>query len=161
MKKLMLLLFLLPLITIAQDLSQIQLTDVDGKNFAFKDHLNNDATIVSFWATWCLPCKKEMPALQALKEKYKDKKILIISISKDSPRSLAKVKSFVKSNNYDFTYLVDPDGEVCSRLLVNDVPFTMLLDMQGKAVYTHSGYKKGDEAELENEILKMWEKEKK
>jgi thiol-disulfide isomerase/thioredoxin len=148
------------MIASAQDLSRIQMNDVDGKPFLFKEHLDNDATIVSFWATWCLPCKKEMPALQALKDKYPDKKIEIISISKDSPRSLAKVRSFVKSNNYNFVFLVDPDGTVSSDLLVNDIPFTMLLDKQGKVIFSHSGYKKGDEAELEKELLKYWESKK-
>jgi len=157
-KKITLILFLLPLFLFAQNVKQIELDDVNGDTFVFADNLNHDATIISFWAIWCLPCQKEMPALQALKEKYKDKDIQIISISKDSPRSLAKVKSFVRSHHYDFVFLLDPDGEASSQLLVNNIPYSMLVDKTGKVVFTHTGYRKGDEAEMEKALLKLWAK---
>ena len=88
--------------------------------------------------------------------KYAKKNIKVITISKDTPRSLAKVKSFVKSHSYNFTYLIDPNGEICSKLLVNAVPHYFLVDKAGKVFYSHSGYRKGDEAEIENELLKYW-----
>ncbi|OQX96443.1 hypothetical protein B6I21_00950 [candidate division KSB1 bacterium 4572_119] len=159
MKRIVVIILLLfPMTLYSQNLSKVQLKEVSGKRFAFKNNLKSDATIVSFWATWCIPCRKEMDALQKIKEKFADKNIRIITISQDSPRSLAKVKSFVKTHHYDFTYLLDPGGETSAKLLVKSVPFTMLLDKNGKVIYSHRGYKKGDELEIEKELLKYWSK---
>jgi len=161
MKKSMSILLLLPAIILAQDVSKLELQDVAGKKFIMKKNLDNDATVVLFWATYCLPCRKEFPEIQSLLEKYPDKNIKVIAISQDSPRSLAKVKSFVKTHQYDFTYLLDPNGNISSRLLVNSVPFTMLVDSDGKVIYSHRGYKKGDELELEKQMLELWSRKKK
>ena len=162
MKRILLLfLLILPVITYSQDISNIKLKDVSGKKFLMKDHLKNDATIVLFWATWCIPCKKEFPAVQALLKKYSDKNIRVIAISQDSPRSLSKVKSFVRTHKYDFIYLLDYNRETSTKLLVNSVPYTMLVDSTGKVQYTHRGYRKGDEMELEKEMLKLWNKNEK
>ncbi len=143
----------------AQDFSKIELNDLQGNTFRFSDNLNYDATIVTFWATWCLPCQKEHPALQQLKEKYGDR-LQIIAISTDSPRSMAKVKSYARSHKYDFVFLVDPDREAATELLVNEIPQTFVLDRNGKVIYHHTGYRKGDEIELEKEILKFWKEKK-
>ncbi|MBC8182984.1 TlpA family protein disulfide reductase [candidate division KSB1 bacterium] len=161
MNKLLLLIFLLPSLLLSQNISNLKMKSYDGKKFFMKNNLNNDATIVLFWATWCLPCKKEFTEIQKLQKKYPDKNIKVITISKDTPRSLAKVKSFVKSHSYKFTYLIDPSGEVCSKLLINAVPHSFLVDKNGKVFYSHSGYRKGDEAELERELLKYWKKPQK
>lgn len=154
MKKI-LFIFILPLILLAQNVSQFELDDVSGDTFYMAENLEHDATVISFWATWCLPCKKEHPALQQMKKDLKEYDIQLITISIDSPRSLAKVKSYVKSNKYDFVWLLDPNGEVSQELLVKEVPFTMLVNKKGKVVYTHSGYRKGDEEHLKTEIHKL------
>ena len=162
MKNLLLFFLLLPTVALSQDLSKLELQDVSGNKFIMKDHLNNDATIILFWATWCIPCIKEFPAIQNLRQKYPQKNIKVITISQDTPRSLVKVKSFVRSHSYDFTYLLDPNKEVSSKLLINTVPFSMLIDIDGKVKYSHSGYRKGDEEELEKQMIKLWkEREKK
>jgi len=160
MKKLLGLLFLIPFLLPAQELAHYKLNDVDGNTFVFRKNLEHDANIIIFWATWCLPCKKEFPALQDIKEKYKDKDVQVIAISVDSPRSLAKVKMFTKSHSYDFVYLVDPSGDVTNKLLVKEVPHTMLADRNGKIVYSLTGYRKGDEIQLEKNMLKLWKTSK-
>ena len=156
MKKLSFILLFVPLILFSQNISDLKLQDVNGKTFVVKDHLEQDATIVLFWATWCIPCKKEFPAVQELIKKYPEKKVQVLTISKDTPRSLSKVKAFVRTHDYKFTYLLDPNGEISSKLLVNLVPTSMLIDQTGKVIYSHTGYRKGDEAELEKEILKLF-----
>ncbi|HID38508.1 MAG TPA: TlpA family protein disulfide reductase [Calditrichaeota bacterium] len=156
MKRLIILLLLIPFLLLAQELGRYKLNDVDGNSFLFRKNLDHDANILVFWATWCLPCKKEFPELQKLKEKYKERDIQIIAISIDSPRSLAKVKMFTKSHTYDFVYLVDPSGDVTNKLLVKEVPHTMLVDRSGKVVYSLTGYRKGDEKQLEEAMLKLW-----
>ncbi|WP_456439307.1 TlpA family protein disulfide reductase [Caldithrix abyssi] len=160
LKKVLIILLFLASVLLAQNFSKIELNDLSGNTFAFAENLNYDATIVTFWATWCLPCQKEHVALQELREKYGDR-LLVIAISTDSPRSMAKVKSYARSRKYDFVFLVDPDREVASELLVNEIPQTFVLDRNGKVVYHHTGYRKGDEIELEEELLKVWQQEQK
>ncbi len=144
---------------LAQDITNIRLKDVNGKTYVMKDHLDNDANIILFWATWCLPCHKEFPEIQKLMEKYADKKINVVAISTDSPRSIAKVKSFVRKNNYPFTFLLDAEGKVSANFMVDAIPHSFLADASGKVVYSHTGYRKGDELDMEKELLKLWEKE--
>jgi len=156
MKKNLIILLFTPFILFSQNISNLKIQDVNGKTFVVKDHLEQDATIVLFWATWCIPCKKEFPAVHELIKKYPEKKIQVLAISKDTPRSLSKVKAFARTHDYNLTYLLDPTGEISSKLLVNLVPTSMLVDRTGKVIYSHTGYRKGDEAELEKEILKLF-----
>lgn len=156
MKKLIATLLLIPAFAAGQDLSKIELHTLSGKKFIISKNLDHDATVVLFWATWCLPCKKEFPAIQKLIEKHKDKHIQVLAVSTDSPRSQAKVKSFARMQKYDFTYLMDLKGEVTTKLLIKSVPHTLLLDRSGKVVYTHRGYRLGDEVDLEKALIKMW-----
>lgn len=152
--------FVLPFLLQAQNIKSMELDDLNGNTFALKDHLDADATIVSFWATWCLPCQKEHPALQKLKESFKDKNIQIIAISTDSPRSLAKVKKYVRSHKkYKFVFLLDPDREFAQQLLVTEIPHTFVLDKEGNIIYTHTGYRLGDEKELSKVLKKYFEKQ--
>ncbi|MEE4311849.1 MAG: TlpA disulfide reductase family protein [candidate division KSB1 bacterium] len=157
MKRLIILLLLIPVFAAGQDLSKIELHTLNGKKFNMNKNLDHDATVVLFWATWCLPCKKEFPAVQKLIEKFKDKDIQVLAVSTDSPRSQAKVKSFARMQKYDFTYLMDLKGEVTTKLLIKSVPHTLLLDRSGKVIYTHRGYRLGDEVELEKALMKMWD----
>lgn len=150
-----LLFFMLMGAGLSRDISSIKLKDVDGKSYALNDHLGDDANIVLFWATWCLPCQKEFPEIHNLRAKYPDKKITIFAISKDSPRSMAKVKSFIRKHDYDFIWLMDSDGAVSSNFMVDAIPHSLLADKDGTVVYSHTGYRKGDELDMEKELVKL------
>ena len=152
---LLILILIRPAWSSGQDLSRIRLKDINGKTFDMSRELDHDATVIIFWATWCKPCKLEFPKVQELKETYSDRDIRVITISQDSPRSVAKVRAFARTHPYEFIYLLDPEGEAGKRLLVNQVPFTLLVNEEGKVVYTKAGYREGDELELEEQILKL------
>lgn len=141
----------------AKDISAIKLKDTDGKVIALADHLEPDGNIILFWATWCLPCQKEFPAIEKILAKYPEKKIKVFAISKDTPRSMAKVKAFIRKQNYDFTWLMDSDGMVSSNYMVDAIPHSIVADSSGRIVYTHTGYRTGDELQLEKELLKLWQ----
>ena len=145
-------------ISVGQDISAVKLKDVDGKPYAIGEHLAHDANIVLFWATWCLPCQKEFPEIQQLLETYPDQNINVFAISKDSPRSVAKVKAFIRKNNYNFIWLLDTDGSASSNLMVDAIPHSFIADSTGTIVYSHTGYRKGDEQYMEKELLKLWQK---
>jgi len=144
-----------PFISQAQNISHLTLTDINGNTFSMSENLDHDATVILFWATWCKPCKLEFPKVQSLLEKNDEIDINVLTISQDSPRSLVKVKAYARSHKFDFTYLLDPDHEVGESLLVDVVPHSFLVNKKGEIVYSHVGYREGDEEVLEKEILKL------
>lgn len=139
----------------AQSITNLRLKTVDNKRFEIKEHLNKGPIVVAFWATWCKPCRKELPAIKEVYEKHKDDGLTILAISIDSPRSLSKVKNFVKKSKLPYEFLVDPNGEQSTKLQVKDIPYTLLADNTGKIVYTHRGYREGDEKELDEKISEL------
>ena len=155
MKNIIYILILFPLILSAQNISRFSVQDVQGNNYKLEENLDHDANIMIFWATWCKPCKLEFPKIQKLINAQKDIDIHVLAVSIDSPRSLAKVKAFVRTHKYDFTYLLDKDGELKTNLLINAIPHTSIINSEGNIVYSHVGYREGDETVIENEILKL------
>jgi thiol-disulfide isomerase/thioredoxin len=150
----------------AQDMKSIdfRLRDVDGNEFSFQKYLTNvkesggkGAIIISFWAMWCEPCKQEMKALVPLFEKYKDKNLHYLAINLDNPRSLAKVKAYVKAQKLPYDFLLDPNSEVFKKLNGQSMPYSLILDQEGRLVAKRTGYLAGDENEIEEDIRKILE----
>ena len=139
----------------AQSVNNLRLKTVDNKRFEIKEYLDKGPVVIAFWATWCKPCRKELPAIKEVYEKYKDQGLTILAISIDSPRSLSKVKSFVKSSDLPYEFLIDPNGEQSTKLQVKDIPYTLLANKSGEIVYTHRGYREGDEKELDEKISEL------
>jgi len=157
MKKLFFLIIfvLLSLSLSAQSINHLRLKTVDNKRFEIKEYLGKGPIAIVFWATWCKPCRKELPAIIDVYEKYKDLGLTILAISIDSPRSLSKVKTFVKKSDLPYVFLVDPNGEQSTKLQVKDIPYTLLADKSGEIIYTHRGYREGDEKELDEKIAAL------
>lgn len=113
-------------------------------------------TVISFWATWCSPCKKE---LDAIKDYYadwkKDYDMELIAVSVDDPRTAAKIPAMVQEKGWDYRILVDSNKEFQQAANVSSVPFTLLVDQSGNIVFEHVGYAPGDELELEEKIKEL------
>ncbi len=113
-------------------------------------------TVISFWATWCSPCKKE---LDAIKDYYadwkKDYDMELIAISVDDTRTAAKIPAMVKEKGWDYRVLVDSNKEFQQTANVSSVPHMLLLDQSGNIVFEHVGYAPGDELELEEKIKEL------
>ena len=137
-------------------LPSIVLNDAVGKQVNVSDYGKNEqVTVVSFWATWCVPCKKELNNISELYDEWKEKyNVKIVAISIDDSRSSTKVKPYADSQRWQFDLLLDPNQDLKRELNIQAVPFTALLNKQGKIVFTHSGYVEGDELVLEDEIKK-------
>ena len=157
MKKLffLLILILISFSLSAQSINHLRLKTVDNKRFEIKEYLDKGPVVIAFWATWCKPCRKELPAIKEVYEKYKDQGLTILAISIDSPRSLSKVKTFAKNSDLPYVFLVDPNGEQSTKLQVKDIPYTLLANKSGEIVYTHRGYREGDEKELDEKISEL------
>ena len=110
-------------------------------------------TVISFWATWCSPCKKELDAIKDYYEDWqKEYNMELVAISVDDARTAAKIPSMISEKEWSYRVLVDSNKEFSMAANVSSVPYTLLLDKNGNIVYEHVGYAPGDELELEEKI---------
>jgi peroxiredoxin len=106
------------------------LSDLQGKSWHLRE-LRGKVVLVNFWATWCPPCRKEMPDLQALYDKYKDQGFVVLSISDEEA---AKVSPFITERNISYPVLLDPGRKVNEAFVVEGIPKSFVYDREGKLV---------------------------
>jgi len=150
----------------AQDLTSVNfhLKDVDGNEQSFQKFLTKvkangekGAVLISFWAMWCEPCKQEMKSLVETYERLKDKNFHYIAVNLDNPRSLAKVKAYVKSQKLPYDIWLDPNSEAFKKLNGQSMPYSLLVNANGELIAKRAGYFPGDEKEIEADIRKILE----
>lgn len=108
--------------------------------------LAGKVVLLNFWATWCPPCRTEMPSIQVLHKKLAGKAFEVMAISvAEKP---ATVKTFLKNNPYDFPIYIDEDGSVSAPFAGRGIPTTFLLDKQGRAIAGFIGARSYDGAEI-------------
>jgi len=148
--------------TAKQTLPGVTLKNTEGKNVDVSEYAKNGKiTIISFWATWCKPCIKELRNLNDLLDDWiEDYNVELVAVSVDDSRNSARVKPFSDGQGWDFDILLDPNGELQRDLNVTNPPVTLLVDQNGKIVYTHTGYLEGDELDLEDKIIELQDNDK-
>ncbi len=146
-------LFSLPLMICGQEVPNIQLTMLDGKKTTLHQLLETGPILIDFWATWCVPCKKEMKYLDQFHQEYAKAGFQVLSINQDTPRSLSKVKSYIRSKKYKFLVAVDPNQQIASKMNAVVLPTTIMVDKKGNITWRHQGYLPGDEKEIEKQII--------
>jgi len=109
------------------------LTDLNGKSWTLKD-LKGKVVMVNFWATWCPPCQKEMPDLEALYTQYKDAGFVILAISQDDETDEAKVVPFIAERKVTYPIFLDPTAKMGKLFEVNGIPKSFVYDRNGKLV---------------------------
>ncbi len=139
----------------AQDKIDFTLKMISGNEMTLGEIKNNQPVLINFWALWCKPCRSEMKALNKLYNKYKENGFEIIGINIDTPRSSAKVESFIKTLGIDYYIALDPNSELFNDFNGQVLPLNILYDGKGNVVFRHTGYLPGDERELEKEIKKV------
>lgn len=158
MKKLVLLAMLIFGLTAAaqeKTAPDFTLPTLEGKNYQLSKNLGKGPILINFWATWCIPCREEMKKLKEIYQTYEKDGLQILSVSIDDPKTVSKVKSFINTNRYPFTVLLDTNNEVFQLYKGTNPPLSLLLDQNGKIVYEHTGYRKGDEKKLEEKIAAL------
>ncbi|PKA82317.1 thiol-disulfide isomerase/thioredoxin [Ulvibacter sp. MAR_2010_11] len=146
--------FLLTLNAFAQnDLPNINLTTMDGSTINIKDATNQDnVVVVSLWATWCVPCLKELDAISEVYDVWQDEtNVQLIAVSVDDSRTVKRVKPLINGKGWDYTILLDSNNDLKRALGAATVPLTLLIK-DNQIVYRHSGYTAGAESELYQKI---------
>jgi peroxiredoxin len=115
---------------VARQKADFTLTDLQGNTWHLKD-LRGKVVLVNFWATWCPPCRKEMPDLQALYGKYKAQGLVVLSISDEEA---AKVAPFIKERQITYPVMLDPGRKVHELYQVEGIPKSFVYDREGKMV---------------------------
>jgi len=137
----------------AQDkLPDVTIQELSGKKVNIQDYSENGKiTVLNFWATWCVPCKKELDNIAELYPEWQEKYDMeVVAISVDNARSATKIKSVVDSKGWEYEVLSDKNEDLKRALNFQAVPYTVVVDQEGNIVYRHDGYVEGDEYELED-----------
>ena len=125
---------------------------LDGKQVRLSALLEEGPLLVSFWATWCAPCKKEMIFLEEFHQKYNENSFRVLAISTDSPKSMSKVKSYIRAKKHTFLVGIDPNQEIAKKMNALLMPTTLILNKDRKVSWYHQGFIPGDEKEIEAQI---------
>ncbi len=114
----------------ARAVADFTLKDLAGKSWHLKE-LKGQAVLVNFWATWCPPCRKEMPDLQALYQKLQKKGLVVLALSDEDE---SKVRPFIEKEGYRFPVLLDAGGAAAKQFRVDGIPKNFLFDRAGRLV---------------------------
>jgi peroxiredoxin len=109
---------------------EFTLQDLSGKSWTFSE-LRGKVVLVNFWATWCPPCRKEMPDLETLYERFGSKGLVVLGISDEEA---AKVEPFIRERKVSFPVLLDPGRKVNEMFVVEGIPKSFVYDREGKLV---------------------------
>tara|TARA_B110000014_G_scaffold232184_1_gene194747 strand:- start:318 stop:857 length:540 start_codon:yes stop_codon:yes gene_type:complete len=133
----------------------VNLKDINKKKVNLVEASKDYYVLINFWNMACEPCKKEMKFLNQFHEKYNEHGFKVISINMDTPRSMSKVKKYVKSSKYSFEVFQDPRMNVFKKMGGSIMPFVVIADNKGNVVNKHIGFNLGDEKSLELEIREL------
>lgn len=123
-----------------------------GKNIKLSE-LRGDVVMLNFWASWCGPCRKEMPLLEKIHKKYKKLGFTLIGVNVEQDTRAAK--RYLKDVKVSFPILFDPKNKTSKLYNVSAMPTTILIDRNGNKRFLHKGYKAGYENAYKKEIKKL------
>ena len=138
-------------------LPNIEVKTLKGDAFNISE-LDNDGNpiVISFWATWCKPCKKELNNISEVYEDWQEETgVKLVAISIDDARSMSKVAPYINASDWEYEVYLDPNGDLKRAMGVSTVPHTFLLNGKNEIVWQHRGYVEGDEDELLEQIEKI------
>jgi thiol-disulfide isomerase/thioredoxin len=125
------------------------LTSLSGESVSLSDY-RGTAVMVNFWATWCPPCRAEMPLIQSYQDKYEDELVVLAVNGGDTTE---QVQNFAEANELTLTFLLDPEVSVALLYQVRGFPTSLFIDSQGMLQATHIG--ELDKSLFDNYLLQI------
>ena len=140
----------------------VELKSLNGKTVNSSTFSNDGKPmIISFWATWCSPCKKELNTVaEVYNDWQKETGVKLIAISIDDSKSSANVAPYVNSKGWEYDSYLDVNSDFKRAMNVNMPPHTFIVDGAGNIVWQHIGFKEGDEAQYIAVVRKLIKGEK-
>ena len=155
-----LLFFLIVPVAHAQ-LPKVELKDLQGKSVNTSE-LNNEGKpfIVSFFATWCKPCLRELKAINEVYEDWQEETgVKLVAVSIDEGQNTDRVKPLMDALGLEYEVLLDPNGDFKRAMNVNMIPHVFVIDGKGNVAYAHTGYTEGGEQELIAKVRELLKSE--
>jgi thiol-disulfide isomerase/thioredoxin len=143
---------LVGVVTAAEDAPDFTLQNNAGENVRLAEQ-RGQVVMLNFWASWCGPCRKEMPLLDEMQKRYGDAGFRLYGVNVEEDN--ADAKKLLKELGVTFPVLFDPQSKVSSLYGVDSMPFTVLIDKKGKLRVVHRGYKEGDENKYREHIREL------
>lgn len=128
------------------------LKSLSGKNLKLSEYAGN-VVLLNFWASWCGPCRKEMPLLNDLHNKYEALGFVVLGVNVEEDTRLAR--SFISDRPVDFPILFDTTNKVSKLYDVIAMPTSVVIDRNGNMRFLHKGYKAGDEKKYKKMVKKL------
>ncbi len=132
--------------------AEFRLASRAGKPVALSD-LKGQVVLVNFWATWCGPCRKEMPLLEQIHKKYGPLGFVMLGVNVEEDTRL--MDTFLKDVPVSFPILLDPANGVSKLYSVSAMPSTVIIDRKGRVRFIHQGYVPGDESKYQDMIRQL------
>jgi cytochrome c biogenesis protein CcmG/thiol:disulfide interchange protein DsbE len=129
----------------AIDAPDFSLEDVDGNPVILDSLLAKGPVFMSYWALWCKMCIKELDALKPYYDEFTEMGVNMLAISQDKARSVPEVKPFAQSHKWKYVVVLDPENVMRELYDVQAMPSSFIISQDKKIVFTHQGYKPGDE----------------
>jgi peroxiredoxin len=135
-------------------LPEVTLRSMDGKEVNVSTlGVSGKPVIISFFATWCKPCMRELKAIDELYADWQDETgVEMYLVSIDQGQDVQKVAPLVNGYGWEYKVLLDPNGSLKRAMNVQNVPHLFVIDGKGKIVYQHTGYTPGDEEEIRKHL---------
>ncbi len=146
-------------VTASAQLPSVSLKDINGKTVDTAT-LSNDGRpfIISFFATWCKPCNRELSAIAEEYDEWQEETgVKLIAVSIDQAQNINKVKPLVDNHDWPYEVLLDPNSDFKRALGIQMIPYVLIVDGKGNIVYKHNGYTDGAEQELLEKVREMVE----
>jgi len=139
-----------PEITVGQLAPDFTATDLDGTEFTLSSMLGIKPVVLDFWATWCPPCRRELPFIKEFDATYGDQ-VLVYCITSEAPEDLDTITKFLSDNDYHMKVIHDSDRTIGNSYYANAIPYLVVIGVDGKVLATHLGY--SEETDVVGELV--------
>jgi len=128
----------------------------EGETFRLRDYVGDHVIVMSFWTTFCTSCRNELTQFQTLYEELEPSGLVIVAVSLDPPETVGEVRTMRDRMGLTFPVVLDTESTVAGQYNPRAAtPFTIIIDGQGRRVYSHEGFVAGDLEEIDSTVRRL------